>query len=476
MDAAPAMAYECHCGDQPPLDVAIADPLFRSASTPVPVPLSWSYFGSTLDANWANHQHNISTTCVSDAQAPEENPALGCDVAVPTGRSCVAPAPEITSPPTVLDRSYFCECWRLCRRVPGVEAQWDPPPPCFMATRCSTEESKAQVAFLRHCTALPTKAVVADFSVTLMNPCGWKFRYSYARQPESNESRKHLEKRNKNSTGRRQTAMFKRALKFLTSGSPCTLYDVRMQTSRDPSHGCGSHGSIRAANRTADYSTWRERQALIEAIDGTYRAQYSWSEKDNPSEPDSWSVSDPSEPDSASSDAKFSENCASNRPLPSDFGAGVPASGTVLEGQMSPSTPMPSADGADVRMTPSFAHLLRSEAKQQLKVQPPKSGRTATEVADVCKECVIHMAVSKLGCTEFPLGKPGDISTLFVKAVCGSNTGLAGLSLLPSRRDLDHSRETCKHDIRSRLSTQENAKYEQVRKNMHRTLAGHLKI
>jgi hypothetical protein len=143
---------------------------------------------------------------------------------------------------------------------------------------------------------------------------------------------------------------------------------------------------------------------------------------------------------------------------------------------MSTSTPMPSADGEDVRMIPSSAHLLQTTGKQQLKVQPPKSGRTATEVADVCKECVIHMAVSKLGCTEFPLGKPGDISTLFVKAVCGSNTGLAGLSLLPSRRDLDHSRETCKHDIRSRLSTQENAKYEQVRKNMHRTLAGHLKI
>jgi hypothetical protein len=143
---------------------------------------------------------------------------------------------------------------------------------------------------------------------------------------------------------------------------------------------------------------------------------------------------------------------------------------------MSTSTPMPSADGADVRMIPSSAHLLQTETKQQLKVQPPKSGRTATKVADVCKECVIHMAVSKLGCTEFPLGKPGDISTLFVKAVCGFNTGLAGLSLLPSRRDLDHSRETCKHDIRSRLSTQENAKYEQVRKNMHRTLAGHLKI
>ena len=306
MDAAPAIAYECHCGDQPPLDVAIADPLFRSASTPVP--LSWSYFGSTPDANWANHQNDISTTCVSDAQAPEENPALGCDVAVPTGRSCVAPGPEITSPPTVLDRSYFCECWRLCRRVPGVEAQWDPPPPCFMATRCLTEESKAQVAFLRHCTASPTKSAVADFSVMLMNPCGWKFRYSYARQPESNESMKHLENRDKPLTGRRQPTLFKRALKFLTSGSPCTLYDVRMHTSGDPSHGCGAHGSIRAASRTADYGTWCERQALIEAIDGTYRAQYSWSEKDSPSEPDSWSVSDPSEPDSASCDTTFRGN------------------------------------------------------------------------------------------------------------------------------------------------------------------------
>jgi hypothetical protein len=108
---------------------------------------------------------------------------------------------------------------------------------------------------------------------------------------------------------------------------------------------------------------------------------------------------------------------------------------------MSTSTPMPSADGADVRMIPSSAHLLQTTGKQQLKVQPQKSGRTATKVADVCKECVIHMAVSKLGCTEFPLGKPGDISTLFVKAVCGSNTGLAGLSLLPSRRDLDHSHD-----------------------------------
>jgi hypothetical protein len=149
----------------------------------------------------------------------------------------------------------------------------------------------------------------------------------------------------------------------------------------------------------------------------------------------------------------------------------------VVEGEMFPSTPMLPADGAEALMFPSLAHLLRTEpTQQQLEVQTPMWGSTATNLADVCTECVIHMAVSKLGCTEFPLGKPGDISTLFVKAVCGSNTGLAGLSLLPSRRDLDHSRETCKHDIRSRLSTQENAKYEQVRKNMHRTLAGHLKI
>ena len=119
---------------------------------------------------------------------------------------------------------------------------------------------------------------------------------------------------------------------------------------------------------------------------------------------------------------------------------------------------------------------MQTEAKQQLKVQPPKSGRTATEVADVCKECVIHMAISRLGCTEFPIGKPSDISNLFAKVVCDSNTGLAGLSLLPTRQDFDHSRETCYNDIRSRLSNEEKAKYQQVRKNLHRTLASHLKI
>jgi hypothetical protein len=135
------------------------------------------------------------------------------------------------------------------------------------------------------------------------------------------------------------------------------------------------------------------------------------------------------------------------------------------------------ADGAEALMIPSFAHLLRTEAtQQQLEVQTPMWGSTATKVADVCKECVIHMAISRLGCTEFPIGKPSDISNLFAKVVCDSNTGLAGLSLLPTRQDFDHSRETCKNDIRSRLSNEEKAKYQQVRKNLHRTLASHLKI
>jgi hypothetical protein len=144
---------------------------------------------------------------------------------------------------------------------------------------------------------------------------------------------------------------------------------------------------------------------------------------------------------------------------------------------MFPSTPMLPADGAEALMIPSLAHLLGTEAsQQQLEVQTPMWGSTATKVADVCKECVIHMAISRLGCTEFPIGKPSDISNLFAKVVCDSNTGLAGLSLLPTRQDFDHSRETCKNDIRSRLSNEEKAKYQQVRKNLHRTLASHLKI
>jgi hypothetical protein len=149
----------------------------------------------------------------------------------------------------------------------------------------------------------------------------------------------------------------------------------------------------------------------------------------------------------------------------------------VVEGQMFPSTPMLPADGAEALMIPSLAHLLSTEAtQQQLEVQTPMWGSTATNLADVCTECVIHMAISRLGCTEFPIGKPSDISRLVANVVCGSNTGLAGLSLLPTRQDFDHSRETCKNDIRSRLSNEEKAKYQQVRKNLHRTLAGHLKI
>ena len=148
----------------------------------------------------------------------------------------------------------------------------------------------------------------------------------------------------------------------------------------------------------------------------------------------------------------------------------------VVEGQMFPSTPMLPADDAEALMIPSLAHLLKTVATQQLEVQTPMWGSTETKVADVCKECVIHMAISRLGCTEFPIGKPSDISNLFAKVVCGSNTGLAGLSLLPTRQDLDHNRETCKNGIRSRLSNEEKAKYQQVRKNMHRTLAKHLKI
>jgi hypothetical protein len=103
-------------------------------------------------------------------------------------------------------------------------------------------------------------------------------------------------------------------------------------------------------------------------------------------------------------------------------------------------------------------------------------GSGETKLTDVCKECVIHMAISRLGCTEFPIVKPSDISNLFATVLCGSNTGLAGLSLLPTRQDLDHSRATCKNDIRSRLSNEEKAKYQQVRRNLHRTLASHLKI
>jgi hypothetical protein len=149
----------------------------------------------------------------------------------------------------------------------------------------------------------------------------------------------------------------------------------------------------------------------------------------------------------------------------------------VVEGQMFPSTPMLPADGAEALMIPSLAHLLTTEAtQQQLEVQTPMWGSTATNLADVCKECVIHMAISRLGCTAFPIGKPSDISRLVANVVCGSNTGLAGLSLLPTRLDFGHSRETCKNDIRSRLSNEEKAKYQQVRKNMHRTLAKHLKI
>jgi hypothetical protein len=159
--------------------------------------------------------------------------------------------------------------------------------------------------------------------------------------------------------------------------------------------------------------------------------------------------------------------------VPQDFGVNVPVVGTwVAEGQMLPSISMTLADGTDA-MLPNFAPL---KSEVQVLVQTPTWGTTATRVADVCKECVIHIAVSRLGCTEFPLGKPSDIANLFAKAVCGTSSGLAGLSLLPTRQDDDHSRETCKNDIRSRLSTEEKTKYQQVRKNMHRTLARHLKI
>jgi hypothetical protein len=234
------------CGNQQPPDLApMADAVWSSSLSSTSVPSSHCYsacnnnctqdpaicawpLGSTPDANWANRQHDAAITCLHtwtiDAPAPEKEPALGCDVAIRTSQSCAATRPEITSPPTVIDRSYLCECRRLCCRVPGVEAQWAAPP-CDSPTRCTIEAAKAQSTFLRRCIAL--KSGVAAFSISLMNPCGWRFRYTYAGQPESNEPKFHTN-HVEHSKASRHPAVLQRALKVFTNASPCTLYAVSM--------------------------------------------------------------------------------------------------------------------------------------------------------------------------------------------------------------------------------------------------------
>ena len=148
----------------------------------------------------------------------------GCDSTdlgmAPADRRCVVLPPEapfLAAPPS----SYFCECWRLCRRISNVDVHWTEPP-CLSPMRCTSEESRAQSAFLRLCTSLPAKCGVAEFSITLMNPCGWKFRYSYARQSTPSESLQQIDGHLERLTMHRRR--WPRALKMLSSASPCTLY------------------------------------------------------------------------------------------------------------------------------------------------------------------------------------------------------------------------------------------------------------
>jgi hypothetical protein len=153
---------------------------------------------------------------------------------------------EATPAPSGDGNFYLCECWRLCRRIPSLEAHWTAPP-CVLPLRCTLEGSKAQSAFLRQCTGLPTKSAVADFSVTLMNPCGWQFQYSYARQPAPNRPLQPIGNRIESAKGSPRFSTIKRALKLLTSASPTTLYAISVHADGmgfSRGSGCAADGNL----------------------------------------------------------------------------------------------------------------------------------------------------------------------------------------------------------------------------------------
>ena len=84
--------------------------------------------------------------------------------------------------------TFFCDCWRLSRRLPNVDSHWAPPcdshpaPPYLKCPlKCSTFMSKAQSTFLRAvadaCRGMPSHMCV---HATVANECGWRFEYKSA--------------------------------------------------------------------------------------------------------------------------------------------------------------------------------------------------------------------------------------------------------------------------------------------------------
>jgi len=85
--------------------------------------------------------------------------------------------------------TFFCDCWRLSRRLPDVDSHWAPPSDshsalphlkCPLALRChgSLFMSKAQSTFLR-AIANASTGMPSHMSVHAMvaNECGWRFEY-----------------------------------------------------------------------------------------------------------------------------------------------------------------------------------------------------------------------------------------------------------------------------------------------------------
>ena len=155
-------------------------------------------------------------------EAEARSPLLCCDGPIPS-ESRVPQDPTQSS-------TYFCDCWRICRRIPGVKTQRiassrDLP------LRCSVDSAKDQSALLRFCVRMsspvhtPAESRAVDLSVTLINPCGWKLSYSYNVLADS------LQKPCKSKLAPRLSTV-KKLLSKVTSSSPFTLYALSMEAGK----------------------------------------------------------------------------------------------------------------------------------------------------------------------------------------------------------------------------------------------------
>lgn len=165
-------------------------------------------------------ENSPASPCLFEAQALESALAMRRDTIASTG--CSFAVPVENSPTSVQSGSYFCHCWRLCHRIPGVEVHWTTMPGDTQ-TRCTAKQARAQAEFLIQI-ALPAKSAFLDLSITLTNPCG--FHYSVTRQPSE-----ALNVQEEMTGGRQRLSdkTIKRALKVLAAASPCTMYAVSLQ-------------------------------------------------------------------------------------------------------------------------------------------------------------------------------------------------------------------------------------------------------